>query len=94
MLKGPETIVASPADVVLVKGGNPGMTKGGTGDVLAGLCAGLLAQGMDLFEAAQLASSINKLIGDKRAKTHGYSYLASELAEDLKKGKKIKKKLP
>src|SRR4030042_4563882 len=40
--KGVETIVASPDEAVVVKGGNPGLTKGGSGDVLAGLTVGLL----------------------------------------------------
>ena len=88
LVKGKADIIANSEKYAFVKGGNPGMTKGGTGDVLAGLCAGLIAQGMVMFDAAVLASKINKAAGDGRAKKFGYSYLASELADDIKKIKK------
>jgi len=79
VLKGPETIVASPADVVLVKGGNPGMTKGGTGDVLAGLTVALLAKN-DPFLAAASASYIAKAAADELYVKVGTTYNADDLA--------------
>src|SRR3990167_11217813 len=82
VLKGPETIVASPADVVLVKGGNPGMTKGGTGDVLAGLTVALLAKN-DPFLAAASASYIAKAAADNLYVKVGTTYNADDLAGQI-----------
>ena len=58
VLKGVETIVCSPQECVLVGGGNAGLTKGGTGDVLAGFVAALACNN-DLFLAASAGSFIN-----------------------------------
>src|SRR3989344_6554237 len=60
LLKGQIDTVISGEKVELVEGGNAGMTKGGTGDVLAGLVAGLYAWTDDPFVAAVVASYINK----------------------------------
>lgn len=61
---------------------NPGMTKGGTGDVLAGLVAALACKN-DLFTAAVAGARINGLAGNILLKRQGYSYCASDLAETL-----------
>lgn len=82
VLKGPETIVASPDDAVIVKGGNAGMTKGGTGDVLAGLSAALLAKN-DSFLAASAASFIEKKAADELYKQVGTNYNADDLADKI-----------
>jgi NAD(P)H-hydrate epimerase len=47
--------------------GNSGMATGGSGDVLTGLIAALLAQGMPAFEATQLAAHLHGLAGDLAA---------------------------
>jgi NAD(P)H-hydrate epimerase len=66
--------------------GNKGMTKAGTGDVLAGLCAGFYAQTKNNLQAAKLAAYYNGLIGDILLKKHkGYTYLASDMVEEIKK---------
>ncbi len=65
------------------------MTRGGTGDVLAGLCAGFLAQSKDSLQSAKNAAYINGMIGDillKRKK--GFSYLASDMVEEIKRVRK------
>ena len=62
------------------------MTRGGTGDVLAGLCAGFLAQSKDILQSAKNAEYINGQIGDillKRKK--GFTYLASDMVEEIKR---------
>ncbi|RME55224.1 NAD(P)H-hydrate dehydratase [Candidatus Woesearchaeota archaeon] len=84
LLKGKVDIVATKDKVKLNKKGNPGMTKAGTGDVVAGLCAGLVAQGMDKFNAAYEAVKVVTTIGDKMKKNKGYSFIASDLLRDIK----------
>ncbi|MEK6943755.1 MAG: NAD(P)H-hydrate dehydratase [Nanoarchaeota archaeon] len=86
LLKGKIDIIISKNKILYVKGGNPGMTKGGTGDVLAGLCAGFLAQSKDIVQSAINASYFNKKIGDLLLKQKkGFTYLASDMVEEIKK---------
>lgn len=54
--------------------------------MLAGLCAGFLAQSHDLFESACAASSVSKEIGDiLLKKKKGYSFIASDMMEEIEK---------
>jgi NAD(P)H-hydrate epimerase len=64
--------------VKLNKTGNPGMTVGGTGDILAGLCAGFLAQSKNLFDSAYNAALINGKVGDSLFRKKGYGFTASD----------------
>lgn len=65
VLKGARTIVAAPGEKLAVNStGNPGMAKGGSGDVLAGLLAGLLAQRIDPLQAAKIAVWLHGKAGD------------------------------
>ena len=64
-LKGASTVVASPDGRCAVNPtGNPGMAKGGSGDVLAGMAGAFLSQGMPLFETAVLAVYLHGMAGD------------------------------
>ena len=65
ILKGPQTIIAHPdGRLVLNNRSNPYLAKAGTGDVLAGFLTGLLAQGMQTFEAGCAAVWIHSQAGD------------------------------
>ena len=80
--KGMADVISDGKDIMLVTGGNAGMTKGGTGDVLAGLLCALYAKN-DVMAAAVAASRANKKAGDLLFKEKGYAYCASDLAEKL-----------
>ncbi len=68
VLKGHRTIVATPdSELFANTTGNAGLAKGGTGDVLAGLIGGLLAQGMSPRDAAILGVYVHGLAGDYAA---------------------------
>ena len=81
-LKGAISYVYSPDDVIEVRGGNQGMTKAGTGDVLAGLTVALLAKN-DPFLAASSASYIVKRAADELHKKFGVNYNADDLADKI-----------
>ncbi|HVF68983.1 MAG TPA: NAD(P)H-hydrate dehydratase [Xanthomonadales bacterium] len=82
LLKGEKDIVCSPVECMEIKGGNAGMTKGGTGDVLAGLVASLACKN-NLFLAATAGSYINKKAGESLFKKVGYNFNASDLADEI-----------
>jgi len=63
--------------------GNAGMTAGGTGDTLAGICGALLAQGAKPVEAAAASAFINGAAGDLAFKKLGYSLLATDIISEL-----------
>ena len=66
VLKGAHTVVASPDGGAMVSPfANPGLASAGTGDVLAGVVVGLLAQGLDLGGAAELGVYLHGLAGDR-----------------------------
>lgn len=65
VLKGYRTVVASPEGNIYVNlTGNPGMAKGGSGDVLTGIIGGLLAAGIEPLDAARLGVYLHGLAGD------------------------------
>ena len=85
VLKGAATIVAQPDGTVFVNAtGNPGMAAGGMGDVLTGLIAGLITQGMQAGAAAQAAVYLHGLAADRLADVKGpFGYLATEVMNTL-----------
>ncbi len=80
VLKGAGTVVASASRIYVNDTGNPGMATGGTGDVLTGLIAALIGQGLGPFEAACLGVHVHGLAGDLAAEKLGQ---ASMIASDL-----------
>jgi len=86
LLKGPIDMIITKDDIYFNKTGNAGMSKGGTGDVLAGLAAGFLAQNLSLLQSAINAVYFNGLIGDiLLKKKKGFTYLASDIVEEIKR---------
>jgi NAD(P)H-hydrate epimerase len=98
VLKGHLSLIAIPAGETAGEGeegdgepevyvnptGNPGMATGGTGDVLTGLLAGLLAQGLGAAEAAPLGVYLHGLAGDLVAERAGGRGLAAgDLVDEL-----------
>jgi NAD(P)H-hydrate epimerase len=67
VLKGHGTVITDGEKTAINTTGNSGMATGGTGDVLTGLTAALLAQGMSAFDAAHLAAHLHGLAGDLAA---------------------------
>ncbi|VVB81660.1 ADP-dependent (S)-NAD(P)H-hydrate dehydratase [uncultured archaeon] len=95
VIKGhPKTVIMSKNKTAINTAGNAGMSHGGTGDVLAGIVAGLLAQGNDPFTSAKVAAYVNGRAGELLYKKLGFGYLASDLVKTfpsiLKKYQKIK----
>ncbi|HEQ79159.1 MAG TPA: NAD(P)H-hydrate dehydratase [Euryarchaeota archaeon] len=79
-LTGMTVILKSAIDVIaqndsyrLNRTGCPAMAVGGTGDVLAGLCAGLMARGMDPFKAGRLGAYISGCCGEMAFRRYSYS---------------------
>ena len=83
VLKGQGTVLASPqGTLALCTDGNPGMSSAGMGDVLTGIVAGLLAQGMSAWAAARYAVCLHAAAADRWAEEHGPRGMqASDLAD-------------
>lgn len=67
LLKGPGTVVACRRRRAIVATGGPELAKAGSGDVLAGMLATLLAQGLPVFEAAVLGAYLHGRAGELAA---------------------------
>lgn len=77
VLKGPGTIVFDGSDYWVCQQGNPGMATGGMGDVLTGVIAGLIAQGLSLSDASKVAVWIHSAAADICAEREGERGLAA-----------------
>lgn len=82
LLKGPTDYICSPSECKINTTGNEGMTKGGTGDVLAGLVAAFACKN-DPFLAACAGAFVNGLAGDRLKKRVGIYYNASDLTDEI-----------
>lgn len=83
LLKGHTDVISDGKRVKFNFTGNPGMTVGGTGDVLSGIIAGLLAQNIDPFEAAVAGAFINGAAGDDVASEKGFHMIATDLLDRI-----------
>ena len=84
LLKGVQDIASDGKETRVIEGGNAGMTKGGTGDVLAGLIASLACKN-DPFLATIAGSFINKKAGDTLYARVGPYFNATDLAGEIPK---------
>jgi len=84
VLKGAGTLVGTKGKTpALCERGNPGMASAGTGDVLTGAIAGILAQCRDNWLAARVGVLVHAMAGDAAARTGERGLLASDVAREL-----------
>jgi NAD(P)H-hydrate epimerase len=87
LLKGADTVIASPEGLVIVNSNGPAtLATAGTGDVLAGFIGGLMAQGVDAFIAACMGSWLHGAV----ATEHGPCLIAEDLINELPQALKPK----
>ncbi len=80
LLKGADSVIATADGYAVCPSGSPALSKGGTGDVLAGMLTALLAGGLSPFAATFSAAYLHGLAGEALAKTYSeYGVLPSEL---------------
>jgi len=84
LLKGAGTVVTDATQVYVNDTGNPGLATGGSGDVLTGLVAALIGQGLAPFDAACLGARIHGLAGDMASEELGeVSLMATDIIDHL-----------
>jgi len=83
LLKGPIDIISDEKRFKLNFTGNPGMTVGGTGDVLSGIVGAFLAQQIDPFEAAVAGAFVNGAAGDFVFEEKGYHMVSTDLIQRI-----------
>jgi hydroxyethylthiazole kinase-like uncharacterized protein yjeF len=83
LLKGHVDIISDGSRFKLNFTGNPGMTVGGTGDVLSGIVGAFLAQEVDPFEAAVAGAFINGAAGDFVCTEKGYHMVSTDLIDRI-----------
>ncbi|AWB68500.1 bifunctional ADP-dependent NAD(P)H-hydrate dehydratase/NAD(P)H-hydrate epimerase [Saccharobesus litoralis] len=88
ILKGAGTLITSSQQTHICTAGNPGMSSAGMGDVLAGICAAMLAQQpahqYSRFQAAELAVCLHAAAGDLAAQTGERGMIASDLIAHIR----------
>ena len=81
LLKGPTDLISDGKRLMSNKTGCAAMTGAGTGDVLAGITAGLLSKGMEPYDAACLAAYISGKAGEKAFEKRSYGLIATDVAD-------------
>jgi NAD(P)H-hydrate epimerase len=85
VLKGAGTLVRSAQRTAVCTAGNPGMASGGMGDVLTGVVAGLLAQGLSGQDGAELGVCLHAAAADRAARRGERGLLATDLFKQLRR---------
>ncbi|MCF8885314.1 MAG: NAD(P)H-hydrate dehydratase [Nitrososphaerota archaeon] len=85
LLKGMVDVISNGEKIAVNKTGTPAMTTGGTGDVLTGIVAALLAKGADTFEAATTGAWINGKAGEEAASIYGLHIVATDVIDCIPK---------
>jgi len=82
LLKGPDTVIARPdGDARINTSGTPWLATAGSGDCLAGICLGLMCQGLDAYDAGSLGAWLH----GKCAETVGAGLIAEDIGDILPK---------
>ena len=86
VLKGAGTLIADESHIYISEYGNPGMASGGMGDVLSGVLAALVAQGLNLSEAARLGVCAHSAAADYAVASEGgeIGLLATDLLPHIR----------
>lgn len=83
LLKGAKDIIFTRHRRHTNKSGHNSMTVGGTGDILAGICAGYLALSGNLYGSAKQAAQVNGKLGEYMYKQRGYGVTAYDMVQEL-----------
>ena len=83
LLKGKIDLISNGQNTKKNLTGNVAMTVGGTGDVLAGLVAGLVAKGVKPYNAARMGAFLSGAAGDVAFEEYGYSMMATDVIDNI-----------
>lgn len=84
IMKDARTLVAGQSQVYVNTSGNDGMATGGSGDVLTGILAALIAQGMPIYEASCLSVYLHGFAGNTaKDRVGAYALIASDIIDSL-----------
>jgi NAD(P)H-hydrate epimerase len=83
LLKGSIDIISDGESIKFNRTGNPAMTVGGTGDVLAGLCGAMLSKGASPFNSARIAAFTNGMAGNLAFRDFDYSMVATDMIDRI-----------
>ena len=83
LLKGPTDVISDGSYVKMNRVHNEAMTVGGTGDVLTGLVAGLVAQKATPFAAARIGAFVNGVAGNLAFEEKSYGLLSTDIIEKV-----------
>lgn len=82
LIKGAHTLTIFGDSIFVNASGNPGMATGGSGDVLSGMIAGILAQGYESWQAAAMAVYLHGSAGDLATNQEGYQAITASTIVD------------
>ncbi len=85
VLKGRNDIISNGTSVKINGTGTPGMTTGGTGDVLTGIIGALMAKGMDAYEAGYLGAYMSGKAGELAFNKYSYGMIAADVIDRIPK---------